>query len=279
LVAVASIAVLSAIGPSSTAASVTVGQVSPGVPTSCSNSFDFVQHSTPDNSYAMPATGVITSWTHRSQSGVGQTPTLKIFRKIGDPGSYQQVAHDGPHPIAANTLLTFPASIPVQAGDLLGLTGAGGAVNIGCSFTGPGDVSGHTPNLADGGSGVFALGSADHRINASAVLNPTNTFTLGSVTRNKKKGTATLSLTLPNPGDLAVSGTGATTALVAGASSAVSAGATSLRIKATGKKRKKLSSTGKVKLTLAITYTPTGGDPSSQSMKVKLRKKAKLLPR
>jgi hypothetical protein len=252
---------------------VTIGQVSPGVPTSCSNSFDFVQHSTPDNSYAMPAAGVITSWTHRSQAGVGQTPTLKIFRKIGDPMTYQLVAHDGPHPIAANTLLTFAANIPVQAGDLLGLTGAGGAVNIGCSFTGPGDVSGHTPNLADGGSGVFALGSAGHRINASAVLNPTNTFTLGSLTRNKKKGTATLALNLPNPGELTVSGNGVKAAGVAGASTAVSAGATSLLIKATGKKRKSLKAKGKVKLTLVLAYTPTGGDPTSQSVKVKLQKK------
>ena len=31
--------------------------------------------------------------------------------------------------------------------------------------------------------------------------------------------------------------------------------------------------TGKVKLNLAITYTPTGGDPSTQSVKVKLKKK------
>jgi hypothetical protein len=32
-------------------------------------------------------------------------------------------------------------------------------------------------------------------------------------------------------------------------------------------------SNGKVKLNVAVTYTPTGGDPSSQSLEVKLKKK------
>ena len=40
-----------------------------------------------------------------------------------------------------------------------------------------------------------------------------------------------------------------------------------------GKKKRKLNETGKVKLNVAITYTPTGGVPSTQSLKVKLKKK------
>ena len=42
--------------------------------------------------------------------------------------------------------------------------------------------------------------------------------------------------------------------------------------KAKGKKKRKLNETGKVKLNVAVTYTPTGGDPSTQSVKVKLKK-------
>jgi hypothetical protein len=45
-----------------------------------------------------------------------------------------------------------------------------------------------------------------------------------------------------------------------------------LLIKAMGKKKRKLNETGKVKLNVAVTYTPTGGDPSTQSIKVKLKK-------
>ena len=43
-------------------------------------------------------------------------------------------------------------------------------------------------------------------------------------------------------------------------------------IKAKGKKKRKLNDTGKVTLNVAVTYTPTGGDPSTQSVKVKLKK-------
>ncbi len=45
-----------------------------------------------------------------------------------------------------------------------------------------------------------------------------------------------------------------------------------LTIKAKGKKKGTLNETGKVKLRPKITYTPTGGDPSTQSVKVKLKK-------
>jgi hypothetical protein len=46
-----------------------------------------------------------------------------------------------------------------------------------------------------------------------------------------------------------------------------------LSIKATGKKKRKLNETGKVKLKLVVTYTPTGGSPNTQSVKVTLKKK------
>ena len=51
------------------------------------------------------------------------------------------------------------------------------------------------------------------------------------------------------------------------------AGPAQLLIKATGKKKKKLTQKGKVKLNVAVTYAPTGGDPGTQSVKVKLKKK------
>jgi hypothetical protein len=248
---------------------VTVGQIAPGTITSCSNSFEFLEASTPDNSYAMPAAGTITSWTHHSQAGTGQTPTLKIFRKLSDPATYTVVGHDGPHPIAANTVATFPASIPVKAGDVLGITGAGGAVNIGCEFSGPGEDAFRSGNLADDAFGDFTVGSMNRRINASAVLEPTNSFTVGGITRNKKNGTATLTLTFPNPGQLTASGAGVLAASVS------VAGTAQLPISATGKKRKKLRSKGKATLSVALIYTPTGGDPSSQSVNVNLKKNRK----
>ena len=46
-----------------------------------------------------------------------------------------------------------------------------------------------------------------------------------------------------------------------------------LLIKAKGKKKRKLNETGKLKLNVTIIYTATGGDPSTQSQKVKLIKR------
>jgi hypothetical protein len=43
-------------------------------------------------------------------------------------------------------------------------------------------------------------------------------------------------------------------------------------VKAKGKKLRTLNDTGKVKVTASVTYTPTGGDPQTQQLKVKLKK-------
>jgi hypothetical protein len=106
------------------------------------------------------------------------------------------------------------------------------------------------------------------------VQKPTNGFSFGELKRNKKKGTATLNLTLPNPGELTASGDGVRAASAGRAviSKSVTAGPAQLLIKAKGKKKKTLNETGKVKLNVVVTYTPTGGDPSTQSTRVKLKK-------
>ena len=105
-------------------------------------------------------------------------------------------------------------------------------------------------------------------------VKPSNAVTLGTITRNKKKGTATLPVNVPNPGELTGSGNGVK-ASSAGAviSKSVGASQAQLLIKAKGKKKKQLNQKGKVELSVAVTYTPTGGDPSTQSVKVKLKKK------
>lgn len=105
-------------------------------------------------------------------------------------------------------------------------------------------------------------------------VKPSNAVTLGAITRNKKKGTATLPVNVPNPGELTGSGNGvkASSAGRAVISKSVGAGQAQLLIKAKGRKKKQLNRKGKVKLSVAVTYTPTGGDPSTQSVKVKLKK-------
>jgi hypothetical protein len=44
-------------------------------------------------------------------------------------------------------------------------------------------------------------------------------------------------------------------------------------IKPKGKAKKKLNAKGKAKVTANVTYTPDGGDPNTQSKKIKLVKR------
>src|SRR5262249_36654915 len=112
------------------------------------------------------------------------------------------------------------------------------------------------------------------RVNISAVVEPTNTFTLGAVATNKKQGTATVPITVPNPGTATLAGQGIVT-LAHSAVSISSPGTVTLGITPTGKKKKKLRKKGRIGVTAAITYTPTGGNPSTQSVGVTLRQKKK----
>lgn len=116
---------------------------------------------------------------------------------------------------------------------------------------------------------MFLDDDPNYRLNISAVINPTNSFSPGAITRDKKKGTATLAFSLPNPGDISGSGQGAQIASTGAVTSeAVPAGIATLVVKATGKKKRKLNQKGKIKLNISVTYTPTGGVASTQSVKV-----------
>jgi hypothetical protein len=226
----------------------------------------------------MPGAGTITSWTVNQTVNAGQQLTMKVFRKVDDPHTYRVVGHDGPATLTPDGTVgnSFAASIQVQRGDVLGFHIITPGVK--CVFPVPGEqfLLGNPSDLGDGASGPFDVDTADNaRLDIQATFVPNNTFSLGKVSRNKKKGTATLSLNLPNPGDLAASGkgVGAISASRAAVSKSVDAGTAQLLIKAKGKRRATLNATGKVKLKPKITYTPTGGSPSSQSVKVKLIKR------
>jgi len=271
-------AALPALFATPAAGSVTLGQLAPGASpvVACSPGRDYLMPEvTSGNSYVVPGTGVITSWSHNAAAGNGQTLGLKIFRHLGGT-EFMAVAHDGPHPLVPSSLSlnTFAVNIPVSAGDIVGLNTGSGAATA-CEFDGPNyEFVDSAGPLGDGQSGPFGKsGGAFYALNISAVFQPTNTFTLGKVKRNKN-GTATVTVNVPNAGELSGSGKGIKVATAAGAmiAKSVSPPTASLKIKATGKQRTQLNATGKVTVKPKITYTPTGGDPRTQSLKVKLRK-------
>jgi hypothetical protein len=200
---------------------------------------------------------------------------MKVFRKVAEPTFYGAVAHDGPRPLASGLLNTFPVSIPVESGDLVGLFNASGSGTAPLLSGTPADTWAYKTGggLKDGDSGPFTT-ATNARLNISAVFVPTNTFTLGVITRNRRKGTATITAKVPNPGKLTASGKGVKGAGAAVTSKVVTTpGKVKLRIRAKGRKKRTLLRTGRVKLKVRITYTPTGGDPRIRSRKVTLKKR------
>jgi hypothetical protein len=254
------------------AASVTIGQLAPGTPTGFadpSGTLDVAQPAvTSGSSYAAPGNGTITSWSHNAAAGGGQMMTFKVFRKVTG-STYTVVGHDGPRSLMGGTVNAFPAAIAVKPGDVIGLSFALAPPAKAWFFAAPGDAFlRRIGNLADFQSGTFDA-DPDRRLNVTAVFEPTNAFTLRGFALHRKKGTATLKVRVPNPGDLVLSGNG-----VKGISGvAVTApGIVRLPIRATGRKRETLNETSRVRVRANVTYTPTGGDPSTQSRKLKLKK-------
>ncbi len=93
-------------------------------------------------------------------------------------------------------------------------------------------------------------------------------FSLGA-NKNKRRGTAELTLEVPAPGTLALT----QTKKVKGAGlRAEAAGEVTLPIKPRGKAKKKLAEHGKVKVGVEVTYTPDGGEPEAQVATLRLKR-------
>jgi hypothetical protein len=255
--------------------SVVVGQVAPTIPTpTCSAPVDRVQPTVSSGTnYVVPVSGTITSWSTNAGASAGQLK-LKIFRLVSGT-TYQAIAQEGPHDLMLSSLNTFTANIPVKAGDLLGLNSFSGLPN--CSFTLTGDSylrTVATSDLANGETADFSSPVADRRLNISAIVDPTNTFTIDPAVLDKKKGVASVNLTLPNGGQLDYSGTGVNIAQIAnsGATTLSGPGSVTFTLSATGKKLKKLKKKGKATVNASFTFTPTGGTPNTHSIQVQLKK-------
>ena len=258
-------------------------------------------------SYQTPH-GVLTSWRfHSSGDAAAGAVRLKIFRYTGTGTDlvFKVLAESSLKTLEPDTAYDFKERIPVDQGDLLGLTAVGDA-EVGITVPGtpenrlaqfgggdipPGDTGTATIAWPDLRPSVAATvesdadgdGFGDDTQDKCPVDRTTQAvcqFSFGRLKRNMKRGTAVLPVTVPGAGTLSLSGRGVagqqastSRAASAGGRAVASASTVKLVVKGKGKKKKTLNGTGKVKLNLAITYTPTGGDPSTQSMKVQLKKK------
>ena len=191
--------VLAALGlcSSAGAAPITLGQLAaPGKALDCSpsNGRDEAQTSVAaGNGYVVPTAGLLTSWSTRTE--LKGSMGLKVFRPLA--GQYLVLAADGPQTLQPGLLMTFPVSIPVLPGDLVGIelppfAGAGCYFKTGLEA----DVhSYHVERVSVGSTVKFDGGTSNGgRLNISATLQPAPTITsISPATGSVKGGSLTIS--------------------------------------------------------------------------------------
>ena len=222
------------------------------------------------NGLTSPVNGTVTSWRVKSGS-TGNPLKLRVltlgtaltFTGAGTSaiGTTTGGGIDGP----------FATSLPIKIGDAIGIDISNSALIFADNAAGT-QVYWNMPQLADGSPRAGLTRNATETL-VQATVEPTSTLGLSAQpVLNKKKGTATLTISVPNPGQLDFSGTGVNIAETAAVKTVTAPGPVKFLIRATGKKLKKK---GKVGVTATFTFTPTGGAASTQSTSLKLRKKLK----
>jgi hypothetical protein len=163
------------------AATVPLGQTAPaGTPASCLDCTTFQQASGSTSPvYAVPSGGgTLTSWSVQGAPSAADClvfqclARLRVLRPDGS-GGYTVSAESAEQTIGPGALNTFPVSLPVQPGDLLGLEGtqipfsaAGGTDDVMATVTGPPIVG----SLIGGLGGLPFTLTPNVLLNVSAVL-------------------------------------------------------------------------------------------------------------
>jgi DNA-binding beta-propeller fold protein YncE len=127
--------------------------------------------------------------------------------------------------------------------------------------------------------GSNPAGSASQTSDPQAVLPdptaapPSNAFSFGRLKLDRKRGTATLVVSVPEPGTLVLTGQRVVRQRADAAQAADSAGKVNLLVESKGKARRKLRTTGEVKVEVSVTFTPTGGNQTVKSRGATLEEK------
>ena len=124
------------------------------------------------------------------------------------------------------------------------------------------------PGIAN--SSVPGADGADigaYELQAPSPVRPSNSFAFGKVKLNRKRGTATVQVKVPDAGEAALA---ATKAVKKDSKMASAAATLELTIRAKGKALKSLRKRGTVTVRADFTFTPNGGEPASQIKRLRL---------
>jgi hypothetical protein len=211
---------------------------------------------------ASPTDGVVVKFGIKSAAGDSVTFRLgrlsSDFRAKGAGfGSVELLPGAGTY--------SFPAYTPIRAGDYVGVDSS--SVSAASSACGGGARwFAYFPPLDDGGPFQDPAYNSTCELLVNATVRPSSHFKLEEVERNEGRGTATLALDLPGPGNLKLSGKG----VKPRSTHAAEAGKAKLPIKPRGKVKRRLGSRGEAKVKVEVTFKPEGGASRTKSKRVKL---------
>ena len=228
-----------------------------------------------------PVNGTITTFRIRGAAGGADTGRLRVVSPMGVPSLFQASSATVTVP-AGTSVSTFTTSLPIAAGDRIGLDDdhAGGS-NFGDAGGGgpeeifqpiPANGTMRNPDFAGGGELLF---------NADVV--PTAVFPTPSRPKPLKGGAAALTVTVPNPGTLSVASADAKGAAASkkrkGAfikpvsATVAAAGDVTVKLRPTKSTKAVLGRFGQANGRVQVTFTPAGGSPASQLVAVRLRRR------
>jgi hypothetical protein len=239
-----------------------------------------VQVSLPGRVTVSPVNGTVTTFRIRGSSGPADIGRLRVVSPMGVPSLFRSSSANVTVP-AGTSVSTFTTSLSISAGDRIGLDddhtggsnfgdagGSGGPEEIFQPI--PGDGTMRNPDFTGDGELLF---------NADVV--PTAIFPTPSKPKSLKSGGALLTIAAPNPGLLTVASSNAKAAAASG-KKGLFVKAVSLTVAAAGDVQVKLRPTKSTKSILrrfgqangqvTITFTPTGGTPTSQTLRLRLRR-------
>jgi hypothetical protein len=225
-----------------------------------------------------PGATLVASWADGRPAVAYKGRVVNISAYIGD--GYGAVWGGNFGQIIVNTVRAFGKQrLTVTNSNPTGGTVVGSAGGISCGAVCGADLLYQTPvsltAIANKGFAFSGFTGACAGTACALTMNGSKSvaanfvaFNFGKkVKRNKKKGTAVLTVNVGSPGTLAVSGK----KIKKRSKAAKAAGNVRLPIVPKGKAVKALRRTGKAKVQVQLVYTPTGGTPSALTRKVQLK--------
>jgi hypothetical protein len=212
-----------------------------------------------------PLTGTIVRW--RLRDPLGGPFRLRVLTPVA--GKTYTGAGSGPFQAASGAgIHVLPVSLPIAAGQTIAIDNSQGGDKLGGRSVSGSSYLFMLPQLADGATAT-AIGPANGLevgFNADVA-----TDALGRAKRNRRRGTAKLTVRLPGPGKVTLRGK----ALRRDRAERSGAGRVKLLVKPKGRLRHRLRRTGSAKVRVRVSFVPTGvpgGAANVQHRTIKLRR-------